>query len=102
MIAPEQRKLLPFGNHPEMLPMLEQQLRMLEENIQRENQVINHMGQITSQRVSSSNTANMVRMLHYLSIIFFEERNLLAGIKFFCQVISSSLTSNFDFIYLSK
>ncbi|XP_063855287.1 transcriptional regulator ATRX-like isoform X1 [Scylla paramamosain] len=35
MIAPEQRKLLPFGNHPEMLPMLEQQLRLLEENIQR-------------------------------------------------------------------
>ncbi|XP_063586682.1 transcriptional regulator ATRX-like isoform X3 [Penaeus indicus] len=60
MIAPEQRKLLPFGNHPEMLPMLEQQLRMLEENIQRENQVINHMGQITSQRVSSTNMANMM------------------------------------------
>lgn len=71
MIAPEQRKLLPFGNHPEMLPMLEQQLRMLEENIQRENQVINHMGQITSQRVSSSNTANMVRMLHCMCIYYF-------------------------------
>ncbi|XP_068228136.1 LOW QUALITY PROTEIN: transcriptional regulator ATRX-like [Palaemon carinicauda] len=50
MIAPEQRKLLPFGNHPEMLPLLEQQLRLLEDNIQRENQVINHMTQITPQR----------------------------------------------------
>ncbi|KAG7158745.1 Transcriptional regulator ATRX-like 1, partial [Homarus americanus] len=65
MIAPEQRKLLPFGNHPEMLPMLEQQLRMLEENIQRENQVINHMTQITPQRdqVSMANlmSAGLIR-----------------------------------------
>lgn len=59
MIAPEQRKLLPFGNHPEMLPMLEQQLRMLEENIQRENQVINHMSQITPQRDQMS--AGLIR-----------------------------------------
>ncbi|KAK7071802.1 hypothetical protein SK128_025156, partial [Halocaridina rubra] len=50
MIAPEQRKLLPFGNHPEMLPMLEQQLLMLEQNIQKENGVINHMTQITPQK----------------------------------------------------
>ncbi|KAK4305277.1 hypothetical protein Pmani_022836 [Petrolisthes manimaculis] len=54
MIAPEQRKLLPFGNHPEMLPMLEQQLRVLEENIQRENQVINHLTQITPQKAETS------------------------------------------------
>ncbi|XP_071550743.1 uncharacterized protein [Panulirus ornatus] len=65
MIAPEQRKLLPFGNHPEMLPMLEQQLRMLEENIQRENQVINHMTQISPHRdqVSMANlmSAGLIR-----------------------------------------
>ncbi|XP_045601875.2 transcriptional regulator ATRX [Procambarus clarkii] len=65
MIAPEQRKLLPFGNHPEMLPMLEQQLRMLEENIQRENQVINHMSQITPQRdqvsMASLMSAGLIR-----------------------------------------
>ncbi|XP_066952391.1 transcriptional regulator ATRX-like isoform X3 [Macrobrachium rosenbergii] len=58
MIAPEQRKHLPFGNHPEMLPMLEQQLRLLEDNIQRENQVINHMTQITPQR--KDNHASMM------------------------------------------
>ncbi|MPC91670.1 hypothetical protein E2C01_086723 [Portunus trituberculatus] len=58
MIAPEQRKLLPFGNHPEMLPMLEQQLRLLEENIQRENQVITHIDQGTAQRNQLS-TANL-------------------------------------------
>lgn len=64
MIAPEQRKLLPFGNHPEMLPMLEQQLRMLEDNIQRENQVINHMTQITPSRkdtYASMMSAGLVR-----------------------------------------
>lgn len=64
MIAPEQRKLLPFGNHPEMLPMLEQQLRVLEENIQAENQVINHLTQITPQKAETS-MASLVSMNLY-------------------------------------
>lgn len=110
MIAPEQRKLLPFGNHPEMLPMLEQQLRMLEENIQRENQVINHMGQITSQRVSSTNMANMVRTLLCICIyiftcggIFLEEGNLLVGIMSCVYPgIFSSLTTYFNMIFHSS
>ncbi|CAL4061368.1 unnamed protein product, partial [Meganyctiphanes norvegica] len=47
MLAPEQRRQMPFGNHPEMMPFLEQQLRTLEENIQRENQVIQQMAQLS-------------------------------------------------------
>ena len=62
MIAPEQRKLLPFGNHPEMLPMLEQQLRLLEENIQQENQVITTIDQATAQRNQLLSTANLVSL----------------------------------------
>lgn len=45
MIAPEQRKHLPFGNSPEMVMYLEQRLRAVEENIQRENQVIGYIDQ---------------------------------------------------------
>jgi len=47
MLGDEQRRQMPFGNHPEMMPFLEQQLRTLEENIQRENQVIQQMAQLS-------------------------------------------------------
>lgn len=60
MIAPEQRKLLPFGGHPEMLPMLEGQLRVLEDNIQRENQIITHIDQGIGQQTNLLSTDNLV------------------------------------------
>lgn len=60
MIAPEQRKLLPFGSHPEMLPLLEGQLRVLEENIQRENQIISHIDKGIGQQNNLLSTSSLV------------------------------------------
>ncbi|XP_050718852.1 transcriptional regulator ATRX-like isoform X2 [Eriocheir sinensis] len=60
MIAPEQRKLLPFGSHPEMLPLLEGQLRVLEDNIQRENQIISHIDKGIGQQNNLLSTASLM------------------------------------------
>ena len=53
MLAPEMRAQLPYGNQADVLPLLEQQLAVLEDNIRRENKVITQMQTSTQPSTAS-------------------------------------------------
>lgn len=53
MIPPELRAQSPYINQVEMLPLLEQQLNVLEDNIHRENKVITQMQPAVKPSVST-------------------------------------------------